>query len=104
MGPMDKFTLPLDPDSLRNTKVVHQKNISETLCKDRMHMLKRYIAKWVYVRGNELTLNYLLSSIFLTLNCFLNSMFLTLSYFLNSMILILNCLLNSRSSFQCHQQ
>ncbi|XP_062222565.1 uncharacterized protein LOC133921624 isoform X1 [Phragmites australis] len=51
MGPMDKFTMPMDPSSMGKTKVVRQQKISEAIWKERMHMLKRYIAKWVYVHG-----------------------------------------------------
>ncbi|CAO2148778.1 unnamed protein product [Urochloa humidicola] len=51
VGPMDKFVLPMDPSSLGKTKVIRQQKITEAIWKERMHMLKRYIAKWVYVRG-----------------------------------------------------
>jgi hypothetical protein len=58
-GPMHRFTLPLDHASLSSTKVVRQQKISEAILKERMHTLKRYIAKWVYVHGNELTLSFI---------------------------------------------
>ncbi|CAA0829171.1 hAT transposon superfamily protein [Striga hermonthica] len=51
LRPMDKYTMPMDPSSLCNTKVVRQQKISEAIWKERMHNLKRYIAKWVYVHG-----------------------------------------------------
>ncbi|CAD6255282.1 unnamed protein product [Miscanthus lutarioriparius] len=51
LGPMDKFTLPMDSSSLSNTKLVRQQRITEALWKERMHALKRYIARWVYVHG-----------------------------------------------------
>ena len=54
LGPMDKFTLPMDSSSLSNTKLVRQQRITEALWKERMHALKRYIARWVYVHGNKL--------------------------------------------------
>lgn len=54
LGPMDKFTLPVDPSSLSNTKLVGQQKINEALWKERMHGLKRYIARWVYVHDNKL--------------------------------------------------
>ncbi|RLM58746.1 hypothetical protein C2845_PM18G04160 [Panicum miliaceum] len=54
VGPMDKYTLPMDPSSLANTKVVRQQKVTEAIMKDRMQKFKRYIAKWVYVHGNEL--------------------------------------------------
>ena len=54
LGPMDKFTLPMDSSSLSNTKLVRQQRITEALWKERMHALKRCIARWVYVHGNKL--------------------------------------------------
>jgi len=54
LGPMDKFTLPMDSSSLSNTKLVRQQRIPEALWKEIMHALKRYIARWVYVHGNKL--------------------------------------------------
>ncbi|CAN6245192.1 unnamed protein product [Urochloa humidicola] len=44
IGPMDKFTMPLDEASLSNTKVIRQQLISEVIWKERMHSLQRYIA------------------------------------------------------------
>ncbi|GJN36551.1 hypothetical protein PR202_gb25424 [Eleusine coracana subsp. coracana] len=49
MGPMDKFTLPLDSNSLG--KKVVQPKISEHIMKERLRMVKKYIARWVYIRG-----------------------------------------------------
>jgi hypothetical protein len=60
IGPMDKFTLPLDQASL-STSAMRQKLISETVWKDRLHTLQCYIAKWVYVRGNMLVHSFILS-------------------------------------------
>ncbi|CAD6243862.1 unnamed protein product [Miscanthus lutarioriparius] len=54
LGPMDKFTLPMDSSSLSNTKLVRQQRIPEALWKEIMHALKRYIARWVYVHDNKL--------------------------------------------------
>lgn len=51
IGPMDKFTMPLDQASLSNTKVVRQQLITQVIWKERMHTLQRYIARWVYVHG-----------------------------------------------------
>jgi hypothetical protein len=61
IGPMDKFTMPLDQASLSNTKVVRQQMITQVISKERMHTLQRYIARWVYVHGkfSSLTLNCL---------------------------------------------
>lgn len=52
--PMDRFTMPMNPSSLANTKMIRQQKISEKLCKQRLHVLKRFIARWLYVRGNIL--------------------------------------------------
>ncbi|KAJ1256169.1 hypothetical protein BS78_K075300 [Paspalum vaginatum] len=49
LGPLDKFTMPMDPSKLSNTKLVRQQNITEAIWKERLHNLKRYVAKWVYV-------------------------------------------------------
>ena len=54
IGPMDKFTMPLDKASLSNAKVTRQQLITQTVWKERQHALQRYIARWVYVRGNNL--------------------------------------------------
>ncbi|CAA0807048.1 hAT transposon superfamily protein [Striga hermonthica] len=45
---MDKFTKPLDASSLSKTI---QPKISEHIMKERLHKLKRYVARWLYVRG-----------------------------------------------------
>lgn len=52
MGPMDKFTMSLDSNSLGSTqKNLHQQKISEHVMKERLHILKRYVARWMYVQG-----------------------------------------------------
>ncbi|KAJ1287784.1 hypothetical protein BS78_02G037200 [Paspalum vaginatum] len=51
LGPLDKFTMPMDPSKLSNTKLVRQQKITEAIWKERLHNLKRYVAKWVYVHG-----------------------------------------------------
>ncbi|XP_066324053.1 uncharacterized protein [Miscanthus floridulus] len=51
IGPMDNFTMPLDQDSLSSTRVIWKQLITESIMKERMHSLQRYIARWVYVRG-----------------------------------------------------
>lgn len=47
VGPMDKVTKPLDASSL-GKKI--QPKISEHIMKERLHKLKRYIARWLYVK------------------------------------------------------
>lgn len=51
IGPMDKFTMPLDQASLSSPRVIRQQLISEVIWKERMHTLQRYIARWIYVHG-----------------------------------------------------
>ncbi|ONM32387.1 hypothetical protein ZEAMMB73_Zm00001d041090 [Zea mays] len=52
MGPMDKFTMSLDSNSLGSTqKNLRQQKISEHVMKERLHILKRYVARWMYVQG-----------------------------------------------------
>jgi len=47
VGPMDKFTKSLDASSL-GKKI--QPKTSEHIMKERLHKLKRYIARWLYVK------------------------------------------------------
>jgi hypothetical protein len=47
--PMDNYTKSLDASSLG--KKIHQTKIGEHIRKERLHKLKRYIARWLYVRG-----------------------------------------------------
>ena len=47
VGPMDKFTKLLDASSL-GKKI--QPKTSEHIMKERLHKLKRYIARWLYVK------------------------------------------------------
>ncbi|TVU51761.1 hypothetical protein EJB05_03205, partial [Eragrostis curvula] len=51
MGPMDNFTKPLSSSSLSNGKKLAQPKISEHVMKERLHRFKRYVARWLYVRG-----------------------------------------------------
>jgi hypothetical protein len=51
VGPMDRFTMPRDSSSLGSRKNLHQQKISEHIKKERLHKLKRYIARWLYVQG-----------------------------------------------------
>ncbi len=51
VGPMDKFTMPLDSSSLGSTRNLHQQKIFEHIMKEKLHKLKRYIARWMYVQG-----------------------------------------------------
>jgi hypothetical protein len=61
VGPMDKFTMPLDSSSLGSTqRNLHQQKISEHLLKERLHKLKRYIARWMYVQGKWINFCWIL--------------------------------------------
>ncbi|TVU15519.1 hypothetical protein EJB05_39043, partial [Eragrostis curvula] len=63
VGPMDKFTSPMDSSSLSNSiKKTHQTRISEHLMKERLHKLKRYIAR------NRLTCERLEQLVFVRFN------------------------------------
>jgi hypothetical protein len=37
LGPLDKFTMPMDPSKLSNTKLVRQQKITEAIWKERIH-------------------------------------------------------------------
>ncbi|TVU33230.1 hypothetical protein EJB05_25020, partial [Eragrostis curvula] len=54
MGPMDNFTKPLSSSSLSNGKKLAQPKISEHVMKERLHRFKRYVARWLYVRGKSI--------------------------------------------------
>jgi hypothetical protein len=46
MGPMDRFTLPID-----SSKKLQQRKISEHVMKERSPKVKGYIARWLFIRG-----------------------------------------------------
>ena len=50
LGPMDKFTRPIDP-KLSSAEAKRQQNINEALWKERTHQVQQYVAKWVYTHG-----------------------------------------------------
>jgi hypothetical protein len=50
LGPMDKFTRPIDP-KLSSAKAKRQQNINEALWKQRTHQVQQYVAKRVYTHG-----------------------------------------------------
>jgi hypothetical protein len=61
VGPMDKFTNSLDSSSLgSNQRNLHQQKISEHIMKERLHKLKRYIARWIYVQGKWINICWML--------------------------------------------
>eukprot|EP00267_Zea_mays_P043147 XP_020395211.1 uncharacterized protein LOC109940233 [Zea mays] len=50
LGPMDKFTRPIDP-KLSNAEVKRQQNINDALWKERTHQVQQYVARWVYTHA-----------------------------------------------------
>jgi len=50
LGPMDRFTRPIDP-KLSSAEAKRQQNINEALWKERTHQVQQYVAKWVYTHG-----------------------------------------------------
>ncbi|CAG7901552.1 unnamed protein product [Brassica rapa] len=49
LGPMDKFASDINP---RLSSVeTRQQNISDALCKDRLHKVHQYIGRWVFASG-----------------------------------------------------
>jgi hypothetical protein len=59
VGPMDKFTMPMDSSSLGSSRNLHQQKISEHIKKERLHKLKRYIARWMYVKGKWINISWI---------------------------------------------
>ena len=47
LGPMDKFTRPIDP-KLSSAAAKMQQNINDALWKERTHQVQQYVARWVY--------------------------------------------------------
>jgi hypothetical protein len=58
VGPMDKFTMPMDSSSLGSSRNLHKQKISEHIKKERLHKLKRYIARWMYVQGKWINISF----------------------------------------------
>jgi hypothetical protein len=53
--------MPLDSSSLGSTqRNLHQQKIFEHLMKERLHKLKRYIARWMYVQGEWIIFGWVL--------------------------------------------
>ncbi|AQK88770.1 hAT dimerization domain-containing protein / transposase-related [Zea mays] len=50
LGPMDKFTRPIDP-KLSNAEAKRQQNINDALWKERTHQVQQYVARWVYTHA-----------------------------------------------------
>jgi hypothetical protein len=55
LGPMDRFTRPIDPKATR-AEALKQHNINETLNKERTQQTARYVARWMYTHGTTLSL------------------------------------------------
>ncbi|KAM0918616.1 hypothetical protein ACQ4PT_008738 [Festuca glaucescens] len=50
LGPMDKFTRPIDPKATR-AEALKQQNINEALNKERTQQTARYVARWMYTHA-----------------------------------------------------
>ena len=48
LGPMDRYSMPIDPNVTLSGKELRQKNINDALWKERTHKVKQYIARWIY--------------------------------------------------------
>jgi hypothetical protein len=55
LGPMEKFTRPIDPKATR-AEALKQQNINEALNKERTQQTARYVARWMYTHGTVLSL------------------------------------------------
>ena len=51
LGPMDKWTRPIDPTMTSSSPTLHQQKINQALWKERTLQVHQYIAKWVYTHG-----------------------------------------------------
>lgn len=51
LGPIDKWTRPIDP-KLTQAEALHQQKINKDLWKKRTHEVQQYVARWVYNHGN----------------------------------------------------
>lgn len=50
LGPIDRFTRPIDPKA-SSAEAKRQQNINEALWKERTHQVQQYVARWVYTHG-----------------------------------------------------
>jgi hypothetical protein len=46
LGPIDKWTRPIDP-KLTQAEALHQQKINKELWKKRTHEVQQYVARWV---------------------------------------------------------
>ena len=51
LGPIDKWTRPIDP-KLNQAEALHQQKINKELWRKRTHEVQQYVARWVYNRGD----------------------------------------------------
>jgi hypothetical protein len=51
LGPLDKWTRPIDP-KLTQAEALHQQKINKELWKKRTHEVQQYVARWMYNHGN----------------------------------------------------
>ncbi|KAJ1255020.1 hypothetical protein BS78_K297900 [Paspalum vaginatum] len=50
LGPMDRWTRPIDPKATKE-EAKRQQSLNEALWKERTHQVHQYIARWVYTHG-----------------------------------------------------
>ena len=53
LGPIDKWTRPIDPKSTQ-AEALKQQKINKELWKQRTHEVQQYVARWMYTHGNSL--------------------------------------------------
>ena len=51
LGPIDKWTCPIDPSVTSPVTTLHQQKINQALWKERTLQVRQYITKWVYTHG-----------------------------------------------------
>jgi hypothetical protein len=57
LGPLDKWTRPIDP-KLTQAEALHQQKINKELWKKRTHEVQQYVARWMYNHGNYFYLTF----------------------------------------------
>lgn len=53
LGPIDKWTRPIDPKSTQ-AEALKQQKLNKELWKQRTHEVQQYVARWMYTHGNSL--------------------------------------------------
>jgi hypothetical protein len=53
LGPMDKWTIAIDPTATKSESLIQQR-LNKELWKERLHEVHKYIARWAFNHGNFL--------------------------------------------------